>query len=89
VGFFLTDPTVVSAGDSLYFGKAMSIQYAADSNVAFALFGSGSATATGFDADNKTFIEIYFDDSTFVPGQPPRQDQTFIYCKFMWRALQE
>ncbi|KAI0532474.1 hypothetical protein GGR58DRAFT_179190 [Xylaria digitata] len=79
VGFFLTDPTVESVADSGFYGKAMSLQYSAGSNVAFALVGAGSAIATGFASDNTTFINIYFDDSSFVPDESPRLDQSFNF----------
>ncbi|KAI0415211.1 hypothetical protein F5X98DRAFT_228662 [Xylaria grammica] len=79
VGFFLTDPTVESVAGSGFYGRAMSLQFSAASNVAFALVGAGAATPTGFGNDNKTFVNLYFDDSTFVPQEPPRLDQSFDF----------
>ncbi|KAI0438993.1 hypothetical protein F4803DRAFT_568966 [Xylaria telfairii] len=82
VGFFLSDPTIESATGSGYYGRAMSLQYSAGSNVAFALTGAGAATSTGFDKKNKTFVNLYFDDSTFVPGQAP--DLNGSYDFYNW-----
>ncbi|GAP90213.1 putative cell wall protein RHD3 [Rosellinia necatrix] len=71
VGFFLTDPTLETVADSGFYGRAMSMLYSAGSNVAFPVVGAGAAIGTGVDSDNKTFVNIYFDDSTYVPNEPP------------------
>ncbi|KAI0455796.1 hypothetical protein F5B21DRAFT_503084 [Xylaria acuta] len=69
----------IRVAGSGFYGRAMSLQYNAGSNVAFALTGAGAATSTGFDQDNKTPVNIYFNDSTFVPGQQPALDQSFEF----------
>lgn len=81
IGFFLSDPTIESAAGSGFYGRAMSLQFSAASNVAFALTGNGAATPMGFDKKNKTFINLYFDDSTFVPGQSPDLNGNYDFCK--------
>lgn len=81
VGFFVTDPTYENPVELGVYGKAMSLQYSAGSNVAFPLVGASSAIPTTFNKDNKVLINLYFDDSTFVPKELPRLDQSFNYCK--------
>ncbi|KAI0913150.1 hypothetical protein F4823DRAFT_622516 [Ustulina deusta] len=79
VGFFVTDPTYENPVELGVYGKAMSLQYSAGSNVAFPLVGAGSAIPTTFNKDDKVLINLYFNDSTFVPKEPPRLDQSFNY----------
>ncbi|KAI1748771.1 hypothetical protein F4782DRAFT_341877 [Xylaria castorea] len=71
IGFFLSDPTIETAVNSGFYGRPMSLMYSAGSNVAFALTGNGAASSTGINQDNKTFLNILFNDAIFVPGQQP------------------
>ncbi|KAI0468908.1 hypothetical protein F4859DRAFT_524081 [Xylaria cf. heliscus] len=82
IGFFLSDPTTESVAGSGSYGRAMSLQFSAGSNVAFALTGNGAATPLGFDKENKTFINMYFDDSTYVPGEYPSLDGSFDWSNW-------
>ncbi|KAI8952149.1 hypothetical protein F4801DRAFT_577784 [Xylaria longipes] len=77
VGFFLSDPTIESVAASGFYGRPMSLQFSAGSNVAFALTGAGAASSVGVDQNNKTFFNAYYDDSTFVPGQAPIQGTSY------------
>ncbi|KAI1351041.1 hypothetical protein F5Y01DRAFT_325587 [Xylaria sp. FL0043] len=80
VGFFVTNIThETSSGAGAVYGQALSLQFSVASNVAFALVGAGSATPTAFDKDNRTLINLYFDDATFVPESPPSLSESFNF----------
>ncbi|KAI0428016.1 hypothetical protein F5Y09DRAFT_314474 [Xylaria sp. FL1042] len=80
VGFFVTNVTRETSSEvGTFYGQAMSLQFSAGSNVAFAVVGAGSAISTAFDKENKTLINLYFDDATFVPNDPPKLDQSFNF----------
>lgn len=86
LGIIITDPKTASNADASFHGKAMSLMYSPGSNVAFPLVGAGAANTIGFDATNKTFIDIIFNDATFVPNQTPSFDQSYDFCKFFKRV---
>lgn len=79
LGIIITDPKTASNADASFHGKAMSLMYSPGSNVAFPLVGAGAANTIGFDATNKTFIDIIFNDATFVPNQTPSFDQSYDF----------
>ncbi|TRX89960.1 hypothetical protein FHL15_009061 [Xylaria flabelliformis] len=86
VGFFLSDPDLETVSNSGLYGRPLSLQYSAGSNVAYALTGNGAASSIGFNQDNKTFLNILFDDSTFVPGQqPPVGNFDFYNWAICWQ----
>ncbi|KAJ3577138.1 hypothetical protein NPX13_g3425 [Xylaria arbuscula] len=74
VGYLLTDP--MYDNNNTYapdtgFGRAMSLFYTPDTNVAFSVTGTGSVTFLAFDNDNKAFVSLDVTDSSFVPNVKP------------------
>ncbi|KAI1405754.1 hypothetical protein F4819DRAFT_442637 [Hypoxylon fuscum] len=51
--------------------EIMGINYVLNSNVGAPMFGLSGTGLVGFDADNKLFGYMYYDDSTFTPGTNP------------------
>ncbi|KAI0105087.1 hypothetical protein GGR51DRAFT_560691 [Nemania sp. FL0031] len=79
VGLVISDATLESNAGSGFYGRPMSLQFSAASNIAYALTGAGSASSIGFNQENKAFINTYFDDSTYVPGEPPSPGDFDLY----------
>ncbi|KAJ8133191.1 hypothetical protein O1611_g431 [Lasiodiplodia mahajangana] len=72
LGFFVSDITVGEPNSVGLVGKAMSLQYRPNTNVAVPAFGVSASTVdlTGFDKEHKAFLDYYTDDATYAPNQP-------------------
>lgn len=83
LGFFVSDITVGEPNQVGLVGKAMSLQYRPNTNVALPVLGASSGTVdlTGFDKHYKAFLDYYTDDATSVPKQPANVSQDINYCK--------
>lgn len=83
LGFFVSDITVGKPNSLGLLGKAMSLQYRPNTNVALPALGASSGTVdlTGFDKDHKAFLNYYSDDAISVPNQPANVSQDINYCK--------
>lgn len=81
LGFFISDRTVGKPNYANLTGRAMSMQYRPVANVALPVLGVRLATVdyTGFDADNKAFLNYYTDDSYTVPNMPANVSFDRIY----------
>lgn len=83
LGFFVSDLTVGEPNQLGLVGKAMSLQYRPNTNVALPVLGASSSTVdlTGFDKHHKAFLNYYTDDATSVPNKPANVSQDINYCK--------
>ncbi|KAI0868040.1 hypothetical protein GGS24DRAFT_483483 [Hypoxylon argillaceum] len=72
LGFFVSDITVGEPNSVGLVGKAMSLEYRPNTNVALPVFGASASTVdlTGFDEDQKAFLNYYTDDMTYSANQP-------------------
>ncbi|KAI1111329.1 hypothetical protein F5Y14DRAFT_426113 [Nemania sp. NC0429] len=72
LGFFVSDITVGEPNPLGLLGKAMSLQYKPNTNVALPVLGASAGTVdlTGFDRHHEAFLDYYSDDATSVPNQP-------------------
>ncbi|KAI0544119.1 hypothetical protein F4679DRAFT_566086 [Xylaria curta] len=81
LGFFVSDITVGEPNNLGLLGKAMSLQYRPNTNVALPAFGASAGTVdlTGFDQDNRAFLDYYTDDSLTVPNKPANVSVDVLY----------
>ncbi|KAI2626419.1 hypothetical protein GGR54DRAFT_636990 [Hypoxylon sp. NC1633] len=68
-------------GNPAFQEQSLGLYYIPNSNVAAAMFGFGTSSLYGFDADGKLFGYNYYDDSTFTPevNPVPTGDGTAYY----------
>ncbi|KAJ8123712.1 hypothetical protein ONZ43_g397 [Nemania bipapillata] len=83
LGFFVSDITVGGPNSVGLVGKAMSMQYRPNTNVALPVFGVGGSTVdlTGFDKNDKAFLNYYTDDKTYSSNEPGNFSLDINYCK--------
>ncbi|KAI0481826.1 hypothetical protein F4859DRAFT_436607 [Xylaria cf. heliscus] len=81
LGFFVSDITAGEPNDVGLLGKALSLQYRPNTNVAVPAFGASGSTVdlTGFDQDNGAFLDYYTDDSLTVPNKPANVSVDMLY----------
>ncbi|KAI0399273.1 hypothetical protein F4802DRAFT_612451 [Xylaria palmicola] len=62
-------------------GRAMSLQYRPNTNVALPVFGAAAGTVdlAGFDGDRRAFYDYYTDDAESVPGRPANVSRDINY----------
>ncbi|KAI1754208.1 hypothetical protein F4782DRAFT_46737 [Xylaria castorea] len=84
LGFFVSDITVGEPNNVGLLGKAMSLQYRPNTNVAVPAFGASAGTVdlTGFDQDNRAFLDYYTDDSLTVPNKPANVSVDTLYSNW-------
>ncbi|KAI1122365.1 hypothetical protein F5Y10DRAFT_271148 [Nemania abortiva] len=90
LGFFVSDITIGEPNSVGLLGKAMSLQYRPNTNVAVPAFGVSTSTVdlTGFDKDYKVFLNYYTDDATYVPNQPGNfsLDINYYHWAICWQT---
>ncbi|KAI0104002.1 hypothetical protein GGR51DRAFT_239401 [Nemania sp. FL0031] len=90
LGFFVSDITVGEPNSVGLMGKAMSLQYRPNTNVAVPALGVGASTVdlTGFDKEHKAFFNYYTDDATYVPNQPGNVslDENYYNWAICWQT---
>ncbi|KAI8951715.1 hypothetical protein F4801DRAFT_280050 [Xylaria longipes] len=81
LGFFVSDITVGEPNDVGLMGKALSLQYRPNTNVAMPAFGASTGTVdyTGFDRDDKAFLDYYVNDALAVPNKPANVSVDVLY----------
>lgn len=91
LGFFVSDITVGEPNSVGLVGKAMSLEYRPNTNVALPVFGASASTVdlTGFDEDQKAFLNYYTDDMTYSANQPGNFSLDINYCKFISLGVDE
>lgn len=84
LGFFVSDITVGEPNGVGLLGKAMSLQYRPNTNVAVNSLGAPATTVdyTGFGKDGRAFLDYYTDDANAVPEQPANVSLSINYCEF-------
>ncbi|KAF2966377.1 hypothetical protein GQX73_g7174 [Xylaria multiplex] len=88
IGFFVTDYTVEETNEFGLKGKAVSLQFDLNTNIGLPIMGIATAVLTGFNAENKTFLTHYMDDSTAAPGKrPPYKDYRYYNWAVCWQAF--
>ncbi|KAI0530426.1 hypothetical protein GGR58DRAFT_518478 [Xylaria digitata] len=88
IGFFVTDYTVEETNEFGLKGKAVSLQFDLNTNIGLPVMGIATAVLTGFNAENKTFLTHYMDDSTAAPGKrPPYKDYEYYNWAVCWQAF--
>ncbi|KAI0528043.1 hypothetical protein F5B22DRAFT_16949 [Xylaria bambusicola] len=81
LGFMASDITVGEPNGVGLMGKAASLQYRPNTNVAVAAFGAYATTVdyTGFGKDGKGFLNYYSNDANTVPEQPANVSLSINY----------
>ncbi|KAI0202897.1 hypothetical protein F4808DRAFT_468074 [Astrocystis sublimbata] len=84
LGFFVSDITVGELNGVGLLGKAMSLQYRPNTNVAVQAFGANTLQVdlTGFDRDGKAFLFYYRDDADTVPNKPNYGNGEILYYEW-------
>ncbi|RWA03309.1 hypothetical protein EKO27_g11796 [Xylaria grammica] len=88
IGFFVSDYTVEETNAFGLKGQAVSLQFDLNTNLAVPVMGIDTAVLAGFNAENKTFLTHYMDDSTTVAGErPPYKDYEYYNWAVCWQAI--
>ncbi|KAK5636713.1 hypothetical protein RRF57_012425 [Xylaria bambusicola] len=84
LGFMASDITVGEPNGVGLMGKAASLQYRPNTNVAVVAFGAYATTVdyTGFGRDGKAFLNYYTNDADTLPEQPANVSLSINYCEY-------